>query len=79
MQAIKQFETQILTRKPKREKPQSIFIIDLFYNNLVSTNWLGCTHTLFHQHPLVGGNNPLFLVTTNWQESHNFLYKHQPA
>ena len=33
MQAIKQFETQILTWKPKKEKPQNIFIIDLFYNN----------------------------------------------
>ena len=30
MQAIKQFETQILMWKPKREKPQSIFVIDHF-------------------------------------------------
>jgi hypothetical protein len=30
MQAIKQFETQSLMSKPKREKPQSIFVIDNF-------------------------------------------------
>ena len=30
MQAIKQFETQILTWKPKRENPQSIFVINNF-------------------------------------------------
>ena len=38
MQVIKQFETQTLTWKPKREKPQSLFVIDNFYNDIVNTN-----------------------------------------
>ena len=32
MQVIKQFEMQILTWKPKREKSQIVLLIDLFYN-----------------------------------------------
>lgn len=60
----------ILTWKPKQEKPQSLFVIDNFYN-IFNTNWLGCTNTLFYQHPLVGSTNSLFFY------QHQLTGKHQ--
>ena len=57
MQVIKQFETQILTWKPKREKPQIVLL--LIYFTIIGQ------HQLTRMHPLVGGNNPLVFVSTN--------------
>ena len=43
MQAIKQFETQILTWKPKREKPQIVLL--LIYFTIIDQ------HQLTRMHP----------------------------
>ena len=46
MQVIKQFETQFLTWKPKREKPQTILL--LIYFTIISQHQL----TRMHPHPV---------------------------
>ena len=65
MQVIKQFETEILTWKPKREKPQRVLL--LIYFTIIGQHQLTKMHPhpCFYQHPLVGGNNPLVFVSTN--------------
>ena len=46
MQVIKQFETQILTWKPKREKPQIVLL--LIYFTIIGQHQL----TRMHPHPV---------------------------
>ena len=46
--------------------------------SLISTNWPGCTHTLFNQHQLVGGYNPLCYHSLSDKEAPNSC-RHQPA
>lgn len=46
MQTIKTIWDTNFNMETQKGKTTKSFVIDNFYNNIVNTNWLGCTRTL---------------------------------